>query len=125
MSAPLGSIRTWSDVQLTEDVNDEDGVSATKYNERQRRVKACKEEVERRAWEEAEQMAWEEVEWRVEVERRKAEEQAKKRVSRLWLAMTELTVIGGGDHCTTAWQGQGEGIRGTGLPMVPGLCARV
>ena len=32
-------------------------------------------------WEEAEQMAWEEVEWRAEVERCKAKEQAKKRVS--------------------------------------------
>ena len=44
--------------------------------------------MEWRAQEEAEQMAWEEAEqrackeqWRVEVERHKAEEQAKKRVS--------------------------------------------
>ena len=81
MSAPLGSIRTWSDAQLAEDANDEDGISAMKYNERQRRAKARKEEVERRAQEEAEQMVWEEVGQRAEVERRKAEEQAKKRVS--------------------------------------------
>ena len=73
MSAPLGSIVTWSDAQLAEDVNDKDGVSATKYNERRRRAKARKEEAEQRAQEEAE--------WRAEVERRKAEEQAKKRVS--------------------------------------------
>ena len=57
MSTPLGSIRNWSDVQLVEDINDEDGVSATKYNECRRRVKACKEEVEWRAREEAEQIA--------------------------------------------------------------------
>ena len=54
MSAPVGSIKTWSDAQLTEDVNDKDGVSAAKYNEQQRRAKACKEEAERRAREEAE-----------------------------------------------------------------------
>ena len=81
MSAPFGSIMTWSDAQLAEDINNEDGVSAAKYNECRRRAKACKEEAEWRAWEEAEQMAWEEAEWRVEVERHKAEEQAKKRVS--------------------------------------------
>ena len=57
MSAPLGSIRTWSSMQLVEDANNEDGISAVKYNECWRQVKACKEEVERRAWEEAEQMA--------------------------------------------------------------------
>ena len=44
MSAPLGSIKTWSNMQLTEDVNDEDGVSAVKYNERWRQAKARKEE---------------------------------------------------------------------------------
>ena len=81
MSAPLDSIRTWSNAQLAEDVNDEDGVSAVKYNEYQRQAKAHKEEAEQRVWEEAEQMTWEEVEWRTEVERHKAEEQAKKRVS--------------------------------------------
>ena len=79
---------TWSDVQLMEDINDEDGISATKYNKRRRRAKTCKEEAERRAWEEAERIAWEKAErrareeqWRMEAERRKAEEQAKKRVS--------------------------------------------
>ena len=54
MSTPLGSIVTWSDTQLAEDVNDEDGVSAAKYNEQRRRAKARKEEAERRAREEAE-----------------------------------------------------------------------
>ena len=49
MSAPLGSIMTWSDVQLVEDINDEDGVSTMKYNECRRRVKVRKEEVEQRA----------------------------------------------------------------------------
>ena len=57
MSAPLGSIRTWSNAQLTEDVNDEVSISTTKYNECQRQVKACKEEAEQRVREEAEQMA--------------------------------------------------------------------
>ena len=80
MSVPLGSIMTWSNVQLVEDINDKDGVSATKYNERQRQAKARKEEAEQRAWEEAEQRVHEEQQ-RVEAERRKAEEQAKKRVS--------------------------------------------
>ena len=37
--------------------------------------------MEWRAWEEAEQIAYVEVEWRAEVERGKAEEQTKKRVS--------------------------------------------
>ena len=81
MSAPLGSIRTWSNMQLTEDVNNEDCVSGTKYNEHWRQVKVCKEEVEWRVWEEAEWMAQEEAERRAEVERHKVKEQAKKRVS--------------------------------------------
>ena len=81
MSAPVGSIRTWSDAQLAEDINDKDGVSAAKYNECRRRAKVRKEEAERRAQEEAERMAREEAERRAEVERRKAKEQAKKRVS--------------------------------------------
>ena len=49
MSAPVGSIKTWSDAQLAEDVNDKDSVSTVKYNERRRRAKARKEEAERRA----------------------------------------------------------------------------
>ena len=120
MSAPLGSIRNWSDVQLMEDVNDKDSVSAAKYNECWRRAKACKEEVEWRVWEEAEWVAQEEVEWRVEVERCKAEEQAKKRVNGLWLVMMELMVVGRGGCCTTVWQGQGEGVGVAGLPMASG-----
>ena len=60
MSAPLGSIRNWSDMQLVEDVNDEDDISAVKYNERRRRAKAHKEEAEQRAREEAERRQAEE-----------------------------------------------------------------
>ena len=44
-------------------------------------MKTHKEEMEQRVQKQAEQMAWEEAEQRVEVERRKAKEQAKKRVS--------------------------------------------
>ena len=80
MSTSLGSIRTWSNAQLTEDVNNEDGISAAKYNKCQRWAKVYKEEAEQRVWEEAEQMAWEEAKQRVEVEKSKAKEQAKKRV---------------------------------------------
>ena len=75
MSAPTpsGSIRTWSDMQLAEDVNDKDGVSAVKYNERWRRAKVCKEEAEQRASEEAERHQAEEQR-RLEAERRAAKE---------------------------------------------------
>ena len=111
-------------MQLTEDVNDEDGVSAAKYNKRRRRAKARKEEAERRAREEAERCQAEE-QWRVEVERRRAEEQAKKRVSHFCFVMTELTVSGGGGHCATARKGQGEGVGGAGLQPVCGARARV
>ena len=90
MSAPLSSIRNWSNMQLMEDVNDKDSISAAKYNEHQRQAKECKEEAEQRAQEEAEQMVWEETEQRVEVERRKAKEQAKKRVSLSPIHLTEL-----------------------------------
>ena len=62
MSAPLGSIRNWSDVQLTEDVNDKDSVSAVKYNEHWRRAKAHKKEAEQRVCKEAECRACEEAE---------------------------------------------------------------
>ena len=110
MSAPLGSIVTWSDAQLAEDVNDKDGVSAAKYNKWRRRVKARKEEAEWRARKEAERRRAEEQR-RVEAERRRAKEQAKKCVSHLCFVMTELTVVGGGGHCATMQQGQGEGIR--------------
>ena len=115
---------TWSDAQLAEDVNDKDGVSAVKYNERRRQAKACKEEVERRAHEEAERRQVEE-QWRVEVERRRAEEQAKKRVSHFCFVMTELTVSGGGGRCATAQKGQGEGVGGAGLQPVCGARAQV
>ena len=40
MSAPIDNIKNWSDAQLAEDENDNNGVSAAKYNEHQRRAKA-------------------------------------------------------------------------------------
>ena len=83
----------------------------------------CKEEVEQRVWEEAEWMVQEEAEQRAEVERRKTKEQAKKRVSGLWLAMMELTVVGAGGRCTTAQQGQGKGIGATRVQLVRGVWA--
>ena len=49
MSVLLDSIRNWSNAQFVEDVNDEDSISAVKYNECWRQVKAHKEEVEQRA----------------------------------------------------------------------------
>ena len=116
MSAPLGSIVTWSDAQLAEDVNDEDGISAMKYNEWRRQAKACKEEAERCQAEEQQ---------RVEMERRRAKEQAKKCVSHFCFVMTELTVSGRGGCCATARKGQGKGVRGTGLQPVCGARARV
>ena len=64
-------------MQLAENVNNENGVSATKYNERWRRAKARKEEAEQRVREEAEHRQAEEQR-RVEAERHRAEEQAKK-----------------------------------------------
>ena len=88
-------------------------------------MKACKEEVEWRAWEEAEWMAWEEVERRAEVERCKAEEQAKKRISGLWLVMMELTVVGGGGCRTTVQQRQGEGVGAARVQPVHEAWARV
>ena len=124
MSAPLGSIVTWSDAQLMEDVNDEDGVSAMKYNERWRRAKARKKEAEWRAREEVEHCQVEE-QWRVEAERCRAEEQAKKCVSHFCFVMMELTVSGGGGCCTTVQKGQGEGVGGAGLQPVCGARARV
>ena len=132
MSAPLGSIRTWSDAQLVEDTNDKDGISTAKYNERWRRVKAHKEEAERRAREEAEWMAQEKVEWgaweeqwRVEAEKHKVKEQVKKHVSHFCFVITELMVLGGGDHCATVQKGQGEGVGAAGVQPVHGAWARV
>ena len=104
MSAPLGSIRNWSDVQLTEDMNDEDDISVVKYNEHWRRVETWKEEVEQRACKEVEHRQVEE-QWRLEAERQRAKKQAKKCVSRFWFVMTELTVLGRGGCCTKVWKG--------------------
>ena len=122
MSTPLGSIRTWSDAQLAEDVNDEDGVSAVKYNERRRQAKACKEEAEQRACEEVECRQAEEQR-RLEAERRMAEEQAKRWISHFWFVMMELTVLGGGGHCTTVQEGQGQGVGAAGVQPVRGAWA--
>ena len=122
MSAPLGSIRTWSDVQLTEDVNDEDGVSAVKYNEHQRQVKTHKEEVEQRACKEAECHQVSEQQ-RLEAERHMAKEQAKRHISHFWFVMTELTVLDGGGRYTTAQKGQGEGVGAARVQPVHGAWA--
>ena len=124
MSTPIDSIKNLSDMQLAEDENDENGVSAAKYNERHRQARARKEEVEQRACEEAERHQVEKQQ-RVEVERCRAKEQAKRHVSGLWLVMTELMAVGRGGHCTTARQGQGEGVGVAGLPTVSGLWAQV
>ena len=67
--------------------------------------------MEWRAWEETEWIAQEaeqrvrKEQWRVEAERHKAKAQVKKCVSHFWFVMTELTVLGGGGHCATAWKG--------------------
>ena len=91
------NIKNWSDVQLVEDENNDNSMSATKYNEQ----------------------------WRVEVERRRAKEQAKRWVSYSWLVMIELMVLGGGGHYTTVWQRQKEGVGATGVPAMPGPWAQV
>ena len=124
MSTPIDNIKSWSDVQLVEDENDDNSVSAAKYNEHCRRARACKEEAEQRACGEVEHRQAEEQR-RVEVERRRAEEQAKRRVSHLWLAMTELTGVGGGGCRTTVQQGQGESVRAAGVQPVCRVWAQV
>ena len=97
-------------MQLTEDKNDNDGMSTDKYNEHWRQARVCKEEVEQRACEKAERCQAEEQQ-RVEAEKHRAEEQAKRWVGYSWLIMMELTVLGRGGRCPTAWKGQGEGVR--------------
>ena len=62
-----------------------------------------------------------EEQWRVEVEWHRAEEQAKKHVSHLWLVMMELMVLHGGGHCITAQQGQDEGIGAASVQPVCGV----
>ena len=104
MSAPIDNIKNWSDAQLMEDENDNNGVSTAKYNECCRQARVHKKEAEWRACKEAEHCQAEE-QWRVEVKRHRAKEQAKKHVSGLWLIMTELMVVGRGGRCTTVWQG--------------------
>ena len=54
MSTPIDDIKNWSDVQLMEDENNNDGMSTTKYNEHWRWVKTHKEEAEQRAHEKTE-----------------------------------------------------------------------
>ena len=61
----------------------------------------------------------------MEVERHRAEEQAKRQVSYSWLIMMELTVLGRGGCYTTVQQGQKEGIGAAGVLKVPGLWAQV
>ena len=46
MSTSIDNIKNWSDVQLVEDENDNNGVSTAKYNKCQRQARACKEEAE-------------------------------------------------------------------------------
>ena len=58
---------------------------------------------------------------RVEAERCRAKEQAKRQVSYSWLIMTELMVLGGGSCCTTAQQRQKEGVGAVRVSVVPGL----
>ena len=72
-------------------------------------MKLCKEEAEQRVCEKAECHQVEE-QWRLEVERCRAKEQAKTCVSCFWFGMMELMVLSRGGHCTTAQEGQGEGV---------------
>ena len=102
-----------------EDINDEDGISAVKYNKCHRRVKGHKEEVEWRARKEVERRQVEEQQW-LEAERYRAKEQAKKHVSCFWFVMMELMILGGGGHCTTAWKEQGQGRGATSVQLVCG-----
>ena len=117
MSAPLGSIRNWFNMQLMEDVNDKDDISATKYNKHQRQAKGYKEEVEWRAHEKVECHQAEEQQ-RLEVERHRAKEQAKKCVSCFWFVMMELMVLDRGSCCALVQKGQGQGIRAAGVQLV-------
>ena len=61
MSAPLRTITTWSDAQLTENENNKDGVSTAKYNKQQRCAKVRKEEAEQRVCKEVEKKVREEA----------------------------------------------------------------
>ena len=89
-------------MQLIEDENDDDSVSAIKYNECQRQARTHKEEVEWRVHKEAKYHQAEEQQ-RVEAERCRAKEQAKKCISHFWLVMIELMVLDGGGCCATVW----------------------
>ena len=80
MSAPIDNIKNWSDPQLVDNKNDNDSVSTAKYNKCWRQARAHKEEAEWRACEKVEHHQAEE-QWRVEAERCRAKEQAKKPVS--------------------------------------------
>ena len=76
----------------------------------------CKEEVECHQGEE---------QWRVEAERHRAEEQAKKCVSCFWFVTMELMVLGRGGCYATAWQGQGQDVGATGVQPMCRVWARV
>ena len=54
----------------------------------------------------------------MEAEKCRAEEQAKKHVGHFRFVMMELTVLGGGGCCVTAWKGQGEGVEASGVQLV-------
>ena len=118
MAALIDNIKHWSNTQLVENENNDNGMNATKYNKHWRQVRTHKE-TEWRVCEEAECHQVEE-QWRMETERHRAEEQAKKWVSYSWLIVMELMVLGGGGRCITAWQRQKEGIRAVRVLAMPG-----
>ena len=80
MAAPIDNIKNWSNVRLMEDGNNDNSVSAIRYNECWRQVRVHREEAEQRTCKEAEHCQVEE-QWTVEAERCRAEEQAQKHVS--------------------------------------------
>ena len=80
-------------------------------------MRAYKEKAEWRAHEKVECCQAEEQQ-RVEAERCRAKEQAKKWVSYILLIMIQLTVLGEGGCCATVQQGQGQGIRATSVQLV-------
>ena len=71
----INNIKNWSDAELKEDDNDPNDLSAVKFNEWRRRMRAKKEEED---WKKAEAAA-------AAKQRVQAEEAAKKRVSELFV----------------------------------------
>ena len=71
----INNIKNWSDAELKENDNDPDDLSAAKFNEWRRRMRAKKEEED-----------WKKAEAAAAAKRRvQAEEAAKKRVSELFV----------------------------------------